>query len=87
MQFHKISVPQVMIFTLYTVCNKNEMIKIGNQTRKKFASIFASARIILLPTVQSAAKLFEYLGYVVSKNSYFMQFHEINICEVMIFRP
>ena len=36
-------------------------------------------------TIQSAAKLFEHLRYVVSQK-YLMQFYEINICEVIIFR-
>ena len=36
--------------------------------------------------VQSTEKLFEHLRYVASKNSYLMQFCEINICQVMIFR-
>ena len=35
MQFYEISVYQVMIFRLYTVCNKHEMIQIGNDTRDK----------------------------------------------------
>ena len=50
MQFYGISICQAMIFTLYTVYSKHEMIKIGNQTRE--ASIIVSARIILLPIVQ-----------------------------------
>ena len=39
-----------------------------------------------LSCVQSAAKLFEHLRYFSSKNSYLRQFHEINICQVTIFR-
>ena len=35
MQICEINIPQVMIIKLYTVYNKHEMIKIGNQTRKK----------------------------------------------------
>ena len=35
MQFYEINIYQVMIFRVYTVYNKNEMIKIGNQTREK----------------------------------------------------
>ena len=35
MQFYEITVCGVMIFRFYTVNNKHEMIKIGNQTRKK----------------------------------------------------
>ena len=31
----KINTCQVMIFRLYTVCNKHEKIKINNQTREK----------------------------------------------------
>ena len=38
-----------MIFRHYTVYNKHEMIKIGNQTREKIADIIASARIFLQP--------------------------------------
>ena len=34
MQFYEINVCQVMIFRLYTVYSKHEMIKIGNQTRE-----------------------------------------------------
>ena len=34
MQFNEINIYQVMIFTLYTVYNKNEMIKIDKQTRQ-----------------------------------------------------
>ena len=51
MQFYKINICQIMIFRLYAVYNKHEMIKIGNQTREKYDSI-ASAGIILLPTVR-----------------------------------
>ena len=36
--------------------------------------------------VQSAAKLFEHLREFLSKHSYLMQFHEIYICQAMIFR-
>ena len=39
-----------MIYRFYTVYNKYEMIKIGNQTRKKISSTIVSARKILLPT-------------------------------------
>ena len=35
MQFYEISICHVMIFRLYTVFNKHEMIKIGNQIREK----------------------------------------------------
>ena len=35
MQFYEKNVCQVMIFSLYTVYNKHEMIKIGIQTREK----------------------------------------------------
>ena len=35
MQFYEINICQVMIFKIYTVCNKHEMIKIGNQTGEK----------------------------------------------------
>ena len=35
MQFYEINIYQVMIFRLYTVYNKHEMIKIGNQTAEK----------------------------------------------------
>ena len=34
MQFHELSIRQVIIFRLYTVYNKHAMIKIGNQTRE-----------------------------------------------------
>ena len=36
--------------------------------------------------VQSAAKLFQHLRYFVSKNWYLMQFYEISICQVLIFK-
>ena len=36
MQFYEIIVYRVMIFRLYTVYNKHEMIEIGNQTREKW---------------------------------------------------
>ena len=36
--------------------------------------------------VQSAAKLFEHLRQLVTENSYLIQFYEINICKIMIFR-
>ena len=35
MQFYEINISQVMIFWLYTVYNKHEIIKIDNQTREK----------------------------------------------------
>ena len=35
--------------------------------------------------VKTAAKLFEHLRYFVSKNSYEMQFYEINNYQIMIF--
>ena len=35
MQFYEIKVCQLMIFRLYIVYNKYEMIKIGNQRREK----------------------------------------------------
>ena len=35
MLFYEINISQVMIFRLYTVYKKHEMIKIGNQTREK----------------------------------------------------
>ena len=53
-QFYEINNCQVMIFWLYTVYNKYEMLKFGNQTIEKNASITASARIILLSTVVSS---------------------------------
>ena len=34
MQFYEQDICQIMIFRLYTVYNKHEMIKIGNQTRE-----------------------------------------------------
>ena len=34
MQFYEVTFCQVMIFRLYTVYNKHEMIKIVNQTRE-----------------------------------------------------
>ena len=51
MLFYKINFCLVRVFRLYTAYNKHEMIKIGDQTREKIASIIARARIILLPTV------------------------------------
>ena len=35
MQFYEKNIYQFIIFRLYTVYNKNVMIKIGNQTREK----------------------------------------------------
>ena len=35
MQFYEINIFQTMIFTLYTVYNKHDVIKIGNQTGEK----------------------------------------------------
>ena len=35
MQFYEINIEKIMIFRLYTVYNKHEMIKIDNQTREK----------------------------------------------------
>ena len=35
MQFHEIDICQVMIFKIYTVYKKHEMIRINNQTREK----------------------------------------------------
>ena len=35
MQLCEINIYQIIIFRLYVVSNKNEMIKIGNQTREK----------------------------------------------------
>ena len=35
MQFYKINTCQVMIFRLYSVYKKHELIKIGDQTREK----------------------------------------------------
>ena len=35
MQFYEINICQIMNFTFYSVYNKHEMIKIGNQIRKK----------------------------------------------------
>ena len=35
MYFYEINICQIVIFKLYTVHNKHEMIKIGNQTREK----------------------------------------------------
>ena len=36
--------------------------------------------------IQSAATFFEHLRKLVSKTSYLLQFFEINICEITIFR-
>ena len=35
MQFYGINICKIMIFRLYAVFNKHEVIKIGNQTREK----------------------------------------------------
>ena len=35
MQFYEINICQIMIFKLYIVDNKYELIKIGNHTREK----------------------------------------------------
>ena len=35
MQFYDINIHQIVIFRLYTVYKKHEMIKNGNQTREK----------------------------------------------------
>ena len=48
MQFYEINICEVMSFRLHTVCKKHGMIKIGNQTRKKIASVISSS---LMPTV------------------------------------
>ena len=34
MQFYEVNICEIMIFRLYTIYNKNEMIKIGNQSRE-----------------------------------------------------
>ena len=39
-QFYEINICQVMIFRLYTVYNKHEIIKIVNHTREKSHVIF-----------------------------------------------
>ena len=35
MQFYEVNIYQIMIFKLYTVHNKHEMIKIGYKTKEK----------------------------------------------------
>ena len=40
MQFEEMNIYQVMIFRLYTLYNKHEILKIDNQTRKKLQAIF-----------------------------------------------
>ena len=35
MQFYEINIGQIMIFKLYTIYKKHEMLKIGSQTREK----------------------------------------------------
>ena len=35
MQFYEKNIRQIMIFVLYTVYNKHEIVKIGNQIREK----------------------------------------------------
>ena len=39
MQFYEVNISQVMIFRLYTVYNRHEMIKNGNQTREKIQEL------------------------------------------------
>ena len=39
MKFYEINNCQITIFRLYTVYNKHEMIKIGNQTREKLQAL------------------------------------------------
>ena len=59
-----------MIFRLFTVYNNHEMIKTDCQTGKKIASIIASARIILLPTVAFPHFKFEKFAMTVSKKNW-----------------
>ena len=51
MQFYEINFCQIMMFRLYTIYDKPEMIKTNNQTRRKSQPLSQVARIILLPTV------------------------------------
>ena len=39
MKFFEINICQMMIFRLYNIYNKHEMIKIGNQNREKFQAL------------------------------------------------
>ena len=48
MQFYEVKICEVMIFRLFTVYNKHNIMKIGNQTRE---GTIASAPIIFQPTV------------------------------------
>ena len=49
MQFNEVNICQVMIFRLYTVYTKYEVIKIGNHNREKPQILFiASARTVLV---------------------------------------
>ena len=50
MQFYEIKICQVMIFRLYTVHNKYDD-KNSQSNHRNIASIIASVRIILLPTI------------------------------------
>ena len=42
--------------------------------------------IFQIHELQSTSKFFEHLRKFLSKNSYLMQFYEINNCQVMIFK-
>ena len=39
MQFYEINICQAVIFRLYTVYNKNELIKISNETTEKLQAL------------------------------------------------
>ena len=70
MQFCEINIHQVMIFRLYTVYNKHDMIKMTVKNQIKIASIIANDRIILLPTViQSPQAGVYFFNQLLIKNS------------------
>ena len=62
MQFYEIHICQIMIFRLYTVYNKHQMVNIGNQTKEK-SQVLLSARIILLLIVTRTQSDVEDTGF------------------------
>ena len=50
MQFYEINIYQVVIFRLYTIYNKHQMIEIVNETREKSQIL---SQVILLLTVHT----------------------------------
>ena len=55
----------------------------GIESKKLWMCYWGTA--VYASSIQTATKLFEIFSSFVSKNSYLMQFHEINFCQIMIF--